>query len=84
MACNDSRRSCQAQACGGPSRRYARPSSAAAFAPKIFRLHVFADVQASNRLDHQRDAADLMRIVAAGEDAIGAGEVEREADRRAD
>ena len=51
-------------------------------APKIFPLHVVADIQAPNRLDHQRDAADLMRIVAAGEDPIGAREVEREADRR--
>src|SRR5258706_8822413 len=37
--------------------------------------------QPGDRLEHRRDAADLMWIVASGEDVIGAGEVDRELQR---
>src|SRR5260221_4791945 len=36
------------------------------------------DRQLGDRLQHHRDAADLMRIVAASHDVIGAGEIDRE------
>src|SRR5882672_1566292 len=40
-----------------------------------------ADRQLRDRVEHRRDAADLMRIVAAGEDVIGAGELDRQLQR---
>src|SRR3954452_8460200 len=40
-----------------------------------------ADRQLVDRLEHQRDAADLMRVVAAGQNVIGACEVDRKLQR---
>src|SRR5262245_2293530 len=42
---------------------------------------VVGDRQRGDRVEHRRDAADLVRVVAAGEHVIGAGEVDGELQR---
>ena len=57
------------------------PSSRAAFSPRIFLRDSLVQVQLSDRLEHQRDAADLVRVIAAGEDVVDSREADRELHR---
>src|ERR1043166_9230968 len=44
-------------------------------------LLLLRDVESPDHLEHPRNAADLVRIVAPGQDLAGAGELDREAER---
>src|SRR5262249_26286994 len=50
-------------------------------APADLLALVVGDRQRGNRLEHRRDAADLVRVVAAGEHVIGAREIDGQLQR---